>query len=168
MVERPAVNRLVVGSSPTDLSTHVRVVQGPSTPVFPTGNMGSIPITDASRSCRCRIAASTPVSRTGDTGSIPVTDTQTWAEESRIQSDNSLYLLRVSFRDLARLRSPCWAPRRLIPVCATVRFRRLRLVGSLPIRNQLARREIDLESRTLIVAAPFSARPIGPSQHANG
>jgi hypothetical protein len=104
---------MAVGSSPTDpaicfsqspqRSAHVRVVQRPSTPVFPTGNTGSIPVTDAQMSRRCRTAVSTPVSLTGNTGSIPVTDTSraagAWLSSS------------LQFADLIRVSIPSAVPR---------------------------------------------------------
>lgn len=149
---------------------HVRVVQRPSTPVFPTGNTGSIPVTDALCSCPCPIVVNTPFSQTGNTGSIPVMDTKSFTSvsysgqysrlsngqhgfDSRHRYFTGRRCLVIEFAQFAaptrasipsrrllarRLRSPCWAPRQLIPVCATVRFRRLRPWGRLPNRTMPA------------------------------
>lgn len=92
--ERPVVNRMVVGSSPTDPARSlfwlfvvvcpVRVVQRPSTPVSLTGNAGSIPATDA----RCSLLIQSrvgvvqrlvpPSFQRQNAGSIPVTDPETF------------------------------------------------------------------------------------------
>lgn len=118
----------------------VRVVQRSSTPVFPTGDAGSIPVTDSS--CPCRTVVSTPVSQPGYAGSIPVMD--------------PIGVVRTPAR------SPCWAPRQLIPVRATVRFRRLRLLVRPAVEALHANKLVQLQSGPLhgpdAVGTAFSSK----------
>jgi hypothetical protein len=69
-------------------------------------------------------------------GSIPLGGTAVFVRgvdvRYRIDQSPSWRLGKLGRRSLARYRSPYWVPPRLIPVCVTVRFRRLRPGGLMP------------------------------------